>query len=85
MATKNTSTAVEIKVPAKLPAIKGMTAKQVRNLYIAERNGPQGDGNGLGHVRVMARLNRRARGEDVTPIAQLRRYTEPVQPRPAQA
>lgn len=77
------NTTVEIKVPAKLPKIKGMTAKAVQNLYVAERLGPQGDGNGLGHVRVMSRLNKRARGEDVTPIAQLRRYTEPIQPREA--
>lgn len=76
-----TNKAPAIKVPAKLPSIPGMTPKQVANLYRAERLGPGGDGNGLGHVRVMARLNRRARGEDVTPVAQLRRYTEPVQPK----
>ena len=74
----NTSATTEIKVPAKLPSIKGMSAKQVAALYRAERLGPNGQGNGLGHVRVMARLHRRARGETVPPIATLRRYTEPV-------
>lgn len=72
-----TTKATEIKVPAKLPAIKGMTAKQVTNLYRAERQA------GLGHVRVMARLSNRAKGQDVTPVNQLRRFTEPVQPKAA--
>lgn len=73
------TTANAIKVPAKLPTIAGMTAKQVAALYRAERQA------GLGHVRVMARLSNRAKGQDVTPVSQLRRFTEPVQPRPAQA
>lgn len=62
----------EIRVPKKLPGIDGLSAKQVRNLYIAERK------RGLGHVRVMARLNNRAKGQEVTPVDQLRRFTEPV-------
>lgn len=72
---KGASTATasaEIKLPAKLPAIKGMTVAQVRKTYIAEREA------GLGHVRVMARLGRRSRGEDVPALNQLRRFTEPV-------
>ncbi len=70
-----------INVPAKLPKIEGMTAKAVANLYRAERLGPAGDGNGLGHVRVMTRLGKRSRGETVPAIATLRRYTEPVEAR----
>lgn len=60
-----------IRIPAKLPAIKGKTAKQVEAIYRAERQ------KGLGHVRVMARLGKMARGQDVTPLAQLRRF-QPV-------
>lgn len=71
-ASSGNGNADEIRVPAKLPKIEGLSAKQVRNLYVAERK------RGLGHVRVMTRLNNRARGNDVTPVDQLRRFTEPV-------
>jgi hypothetical protein len=81
MATKAQATkaakADEIRIPKKLPAIKGMTAKQVENLYRSERTGINGQ-KGLGHVRVMARLSRRAKGETVPALNTLRRYTEPV-------
>lgn len=76
---KQVKGANEIRLPKKFPAIKGMTAKQVANRYRNEREA------GLGHVRVMARLNKLARGQDVTPVTQLRRFTEPVQAAPAKA
>lgn len=80
MATKvkASATGEDIRIPKKLPTIKGMTRKQVEALYRAERTGINGR-PGLGHVRVMSRLSRRAKGETVPALNTLRRYTEPVE------
>lgn len=72
--TKNSkaSATPEIRLPNKLPAIKGMTTAAVKARYRKEREA------GLGHVRVMARLGRLARGETVPALTELRRFTQPV-------
>lgn len=81
--------AKEIRLPSKLPVIKGMTPKQVMALYKEERSAHKAANGqiveGLGHVRVMARLTRRARGEQVIPIENLRRYTNPLEQTQAKA